>query len=81
MASIPNITVEQLAQAFQELSLAEKVKLFSLLPEDWFAKKNHKLSNSQKEALKRATKKEEEGKSSFISWEEVEKFVKTRNEQ
>ncbi|MCM5663223.1 hypothetical protein [Galbibacter mesophilus] len=79
MASIPNITVEQLAEAFQNLSLQEKIKLFKLLPEDWFNSSEHSLTLSQKKALDNATKKELNGDANFVGWDEVKSYVKNRN--
>lgn len=79
MASIPNITVAQLAKAFEELSLKEKTELFNLLPEDWFGIKDYKLTNAQKKALDLAKEKEAMGDAVFHSWENVEKFVINRN--
>ncbi len=79
MSTIPNITVEQLAKAFEELSLNEKTELLNLLPEDWFGIKDYKLSNNQKKALDLATEKETNGNAVFHTWENVEKFVKNRN--
>ena len=79
MASTPNITVEQLAKAFEELSLKEKTQLFNLLPEDWFGIKDYKLSDAQKKALDLSTEKEVKGDAVFHSWENVKEFVKNRN--
>lgn len=73
------ITVEQLAKAFEELSLNEKTELLNLLPEDWFGIKDYKISDNQKKALDLATEKETNGNAVFHSWENVEKFVKNRN--
>ena len=67
MASISNITIEQLAQAFKSLSLSEKVKLFDLLPEDWFATRHYELTDMQKESLDKAAEKESKGDSVFHS--------------
>ncbi|GGG33523.1 hypothetical protein [Bizionia arctica] len=79
MATTPNLTVEQLAQAFKELPVKEKIKLLNLLPEEWFESKTHKLTEKQKEVLDVATQKEVEGKSVFNSWTDVEHYVRTRN--
>lgn len=79
MATLPNLTVEQLAQAFKELPINEKVKLLNLLPQEWFESKDYKLTIEQKEALDYATQKEAKGKSVFHSWTEVENFVRTRH--
>lgn len=79
MATLPNLTVEQLAQAFKELSIKKKIKLLNLLPEEWFESKDHKLTSQQKEALDLAAQKEAEGKSIFHSWSEVESYVRGRN--
>lgn len=70
MGTLPNLTVEQLAQAFKELPIKEKIKFLNLLPEEWFESKDYKLTIKQKEA---------EGKSIFNTWTEVEHFVRTRN--
>ena len=66
MATIPNITVEQLAKAFEELSLNEKTELLNLLPEDWFGIKNYELSDNQKKALDIAAEKEKMAMRYFI---------------
>lgn len=79
MATLPDLTVEQLAQAFKNLPLKEKIKLFKLLPDEWFESKDYKLTTEQKEALDFATQKEAKGKSIFHSWTEVENFVRTRH--
>lgn len=79
MATLPHLSVEQLAQAFKELPIKEKMKLLNLLPEEWFEIKDYKLSKLQKIALDKATEKEEAGKSVFHSWSDVEHFVRTRN--
>ncbi|WP_397364796.1 hypothetical protein [Olleya sp. R77988] len=79
MATLPNLTVEQLAQAFKELPVNKKMKLLNLLPEEWFESKDHKLTSQQKKALDQATKKEAEGKSVFHSWSDVENYVRGRN--
>lgn len=79
MATLPNLTVEQLAQAFKDLSLKEKTRLLNLLPEEWFGAKGFNLSKEQEAALDLATQKEADGNSVFHSWSEVEHFVRTRN--
>lgn len=79
MATTPNITVEQLAKAFGELSLKEKIELLNLLPEDWFGIKEYHLSDNQKKALDHAAKKERNGQAIFHTLENVEKFVKNRS--
>ena len=81
MASISNITIEQLAQAFKSLSLSEKAELFDLLPEDWFITKHYELGDAQKEALDKAAEKKAKGNAVFHSWEDVEKFVRNKNER
>ena len=48
MATTPNITVEQLAKTFGELSSNEKIELLNLLPDDWFGIKEYQLSGNQK---------------------------------
>jgi hypothetical protein len=80
MATTRNITVEQLAKAFEELSSNEKIEFLNLLPDDWFGIKGYILSDNQKKALDHADEKEKNGKAIFHSWENVEKFVKNRNE-
>ncbi|MCZ4317753.1 hypothetical protein O4H26_02005 [Aequorivita viscosa] len=50
MATTPNLSIEQLAEAFQELSISERAKLAALLPEDWFENRSE-LSEIQKQAL------------------------------
>ncbi len=79
MATTNNLTVEQLAQAFKELSIKEKIKLFNLLPDEWFTSEEHKLTKLQKAALDSALQKEAEGKSTFHSWSDVDHFVRSRN--
>ena len=79
MATLQNLTVEQLAQAFKKLSIKEKVKLLNLLPEEWFDTSSYNLTNEQKEALDNATQKEANDEAIFHSWSEVEHYVKTRN--
>ncbi|WP_430907464.1 hypothetical protein [Maribacter sp. 2-571] len=79
MAKTPNITVAQLAKAFEELSLKEKTQLFNLLPEDWFGIKDYKLTDAQKRVLDISTEKEVKGDAVFHSWESVKKFAKNRN--
>lgn len=79
MATTPNITVEQLAKAFGELSSNEKIELLNLLPDDWFGIKDFHLSDNQKKALDYAAEKEKNGNAVFHSWETVENFVKNRN--
>lgn len=77
MATTNNFTVEQLAEAFQELSISERVKLASLLPKNWF-KNSNELTEVQKQALDFASEKENEGRAVFHTWEEVENYVKNR---
>ncbi|WP_310993523.1 hypothetical protein [Aequorivita marina] len=72
-----NYTIEQLAEAFQELSISERAKLVSLLPENWFESLNE-LTEIQKKALNFASEKENEGRAVFHTWEEVESYVKNR---
>ncbi|CAM3347635.1 hypothetical protein [Aequorivita lipolytica] len=72
-----NYTVEQLAQAFQELSISERTKLAALLPEKWFEDSNE-LTEIQKQALDFASEKENDGRAVFHTWEEVENYVKHR---
>lgn len=76
MSAKDPITVEELAEAFQELSFPERVKLVSLLPENWFGKIPTKLDKAEKKALDIASEKENEGRAIFHSWEEVEEYVK-----
>ncbi len=73
----PNLTVEQLAKAFQELSFSERAKLAALLPENWFVTSNE-LTEIQKQALDLASEKENEGRAVFHTWYEVENYVKHR---
>lgn len=75
--STQNLTIEQLAKAFQELSISERAKLVELLPENWFEKSNE-LSEIQKQALDYASEKEDEGRAVFHTWDEVENYVKNR---
>lgn len=77
MATSNNFTVEQLAKAFQELSISERAKLVSLLPENWFENSNQ-LTEIQKKALDFASEKDNQGRAVFHTWEEVENFVKNR---
>lgn len=77
MSANHNYTIEQLAEAFQELSISERAKLASLLPENWFENSNE-LSEIQKKALDCASEKENEGRAVFHTWEEVENYVKHR---
>ena len=77
MASTNNFTVEQLAEAFQELNISERAKLASLLPENWF-ENSSELTEIQKKALDFASEKESEGRAVFHTWEEVENYVKNR---
>lgn len=77
MASTNNFTVEQLAEAFQKLSISERAKLASLLPENWFVNSNE-LTEIQQQALDFASEKEDEGRAVFHTWEEVENYVKNR---
>lgn len=79
MATTPNLTIEQLAQALKELPVKEKKRLFNLLPEEWFVTKEYKLTKAQKTALDQSLVKESEGKSVFHSWSDVETFVRSRN--
>ena len=79
MATLPNLTVEQLAQVFKELPIKKKMKLLNLLPEEWFESKDYKLTDEQKEALDFATQKEAEGKSVFHSWSDVKSYVRNRS--
>ncbi len=78
MSTTNNFTVEQLAEAFQELSISERAKLASLLPENWF-KNSNDLTEIQKQALDFASKKENDGRAVFHTWEEVENYVKHRS--
>ncbi|MDN3723154.1 hypothetical protein QRD02_02065 [Aequorivita sp. SDUM287046] len=78
MSTTNNFTVEQLAEAFQELTISERAQLASLLPENWF-KNSNDLSEIQKQALDLASEKENEGKALFHTWEEVENYVKHRS--
>jgi len=75
MSTTHNYTIEQLAEAFQELSIFERAKLASLLPENWFENANE-LSEIQKQALDFASEKETAGRAVFHTWEEVESYVK-----
>lgn len=68
MASTNNFTVEQLAEAFQELNISERAKLASLLPENWF-ENSSELTEIQKKALDFASEKESEGRAVFHTWE------------
>ncbi len=77
MATTNNFTVEQLAEAFRELSISERAKLVSLLPENWFENSNE-LTEIQKQALDFASEKEKEGRVVFHTWDEVENYVKNR---
>lgn len=77
MATTNNFTIEQLAEAFQELSISERAKLISLLPENWFENLNE-LTEFQKQALDFASEKENEGRAVFHTWDEVENYVKNR---
>jgi len=77
MSTTNNFTVEQLAEAFQELSISERAKLASLLPENWFENSND-LTEIQKQALDFASEKENEGRAVFHTWKEVENYVKSR---
>ncbi len=77
MATTNNFTVEQLAEAFQELSISDRAKLASLLPENWFENSNE-LTENQKQALDFALEKENEGRAVFHTWDEVENYVKNR---
>ena len=77
MSMIHNLTIEQLAEAFQKLSISERAKLVDLLPENWFENSNE-LSEIQKQALDFASEKENEGRAVFHTWEEVENYVKNR---
>ena len=79
MATLQNLTIEQLAQAFKELSIKEKVKLLNLLPEEWFDTNTYNLTKQQKEALDSATQKEANNEALFHSWSDVEHYVRTRN--
>jgi hypothetical protein len=72
-----NLTIEQLAEAFQELSFSERAKLAALLPENWFENSN-KLTEIQKQALDFASEKENQGRAIFHTWDEVERYVKQR---
>lgn len=71
-----HFTVEELAEAFQELSISERAKLASLLPENWFEKNSNELNETQKQALDFASEKENDGRAVFHTWEEVENYVK-----
>lgn len=77
MSMIHNLSIEQLAEAFQKLSISERAKLVDLLPENWFENSNE-LSEIQKQALDFASEKENEGRAVFHTWEEVENYVKNR---
>ncbi|QAA82360.1 hypothetical protein EI546_11810 [Aequorivita sp. H23M31] len=77
MSMIHNLTIEQLAEAFQKLSISERAKLVDLLPENWFENSNE-LSEIQKQALDYASEKEDEGRAVFHTWEDVENYVKNR---
>ncbi|MFV0566463.1 MAG: hypothetical protein ACK5NB_11605 [Flavobacteriaceae bacterium] len=79
MATTQNLSVEQLAQAFKNLSLKEKIKLLGLLPEEWFEAKEHALTEQQKVALDQAEIKEANGESVFHTWRDVELYVRNRN--
>lgn len=57
MGTTQNITNEQLAAAFQELSISERAKLAALLPENWF-ENSTELNEIQKQALDFASEKE-----------------------
>lgn len=80
MATTQNLTIEQLAKAFRELSISERTKLAELLPENWFEKTNE-LPETQKQALDFASEKENEGRAVFHTWEEVENYVKHRTDE
>ena len=72
-----NLTIEQLAEAFRELSIPERAKLAALLPENWF-ERSSELTEIQKQALDFASEKENEGRTVFHTWDEVENYVKDR---
>ena len=80
MATSQNLTIEQLAKAFRELSISERNKLAELLPENWFEKTNE-FTETQKQALDSASEKENEGRAVFHTWEEVENYVKHRADE
>jgi hypothetical protein len=77
MSAIHNYTIEQLAEAFRELTISERTKLAALLPENWFESSNE-LTKIQKQALDFASEKENTGRAVFHTWEEVENYVKNR---
>lgn len=73
-----NLTIEELAEVFRELSFSEREKLVSLLPKKWFENSKIDLNKTQKKALDIASEKENEGRAVFHTWEEVENYVKQR---
>ena len=77
MSTMHNLTIEQLAEAFQELSIPKRARLAALLPENWF-ENSSELTEIQKQALDFASEKENEGRTVFHTWDEIENYVKDR---
>ena len=68
-----NITIEQLAEAFNRLSKEERSKLKKLLI-NWFeddANAHFVLTSTHKKLLDQAEQDHQQGKSESYSWEEV----------
>ena len=80
MSTTHNFTIEQLAEAFRQLSISERVRLASLLPENWF-ETTEELTQNQKQALDSASEKENEGRAVFHTWGEVENYVRHRSNE
>jgi len=78
MDTLQNISVEQLAKAFQELTISEKEKLVSLLPSQWFKESGLQLDEEKMQALDYAEEKELRGNAVFESFADVKKYVKHR---
>lgn len=80
MGTTQNITIEQLAAAFQELSISERAKLAALLPENWF-ENSTELNEIPKQALDFASEKEIEGRVVFHTCDDVENYIKHRHNE
>ena len=71
MATTQNITIQQLAKAFKELSISERTNFAEFLPENWF-ENSKELTQIQKQALDFASEKANEGGAVFHTWDVVE---------
>lgn len=80
METHSNTSSKHLSKILEDLSTAEKIKLFDLLSDELLDFEDLPLRTLQRKALDRATEKELQEKSIFHSWQETKNFVRSSNE-